>query len=51
MAVESEKKTPFDYESEIWAIANFVWGPIKTSEFNRVILPFTMLRRLRQFRL
>lgn len=36
----------FDYESEIWATANFVWGPIKTSEFNRVILPFTMLRRL-----
>lgn len=36
----------FDYEAEIWSIANFVWGPIKTSEFNRVILPFTMLRRL-----
>lgn len=46
MANENEKKTPFDYESEIWAVANFVWGPIKTSEFNRVILPFTMLRRL-----
>ena len=41
--IENQK---FDYESEIWAIANFVWGPIKTSEFNRVILPFTMLRRL-----
>lgn len=39
-----EKK--FDYESEIWAVANLVWGPIKTSEFNKVILPFTMLRRL-----
>ena len=36
----------FDYEKEIWAVANLVWGPIKTSEFNRVILPFTMLRRL-----
>ena len=46
MANENEKKTPFDYEGEIWAVANFVWGPIKTSEFNRVILPFTMLRRL-----
>ena len=45
MATETEKKK-FDYESEIWAIANYVWGPIKTSEFNRVILPFTMLRRL-----
>ena len=36
----------FDYEKEIWAVADLVWGPIKTSEFNRVILPFTMLRRL-----
>lgn len=45
MATEIQA-TSFDYESEIWAIANFVWGPIKTSEFNRVILPFTMLRRL-----
>ena len=36
----------FDYEREIWAVADLVWGPIKTSEFNRVILPFTMLRRL-----
>ena len=39
-------KEQFDYESEIWDIANFVWGPINTHEFNRVILPFTMLRRL-----
>lgn len=45
MATTTQGNT-FDYESEIWAIANFVWGPIKTSEFNRVILPFTMLRRL-----
>lgn len=36
----------FDYESKIWGVANLVWGPIKTSEFNKVILPFTMLRRL-----
>lgn len=45
MAVDS-KTERFDYESEIWNIADFVWGPIKTSEFNRVVLPFTMLRRL-----
>lgn len=36
----------FDYVRDIWSIADFVYGPIKTSEFNRVILPFTMLRRL-----
>jgi len=46
MAVQNQEKKRFDYEGEIWKIANFVWGPIKTSEFNRVILPFTMLRRL-----
>ena len=36
----------FDYEKEIWAVADLIRGPIKTSEYNRVILPFTMLRRL-----
>ena len=45
MAVE---KTPekFDYEKEIWNIADLVWGPIPHSGMNKVILPFTMLRRL-----
>lgn len=46
MAAEIEKKSSFDYANELWNVADFVWGPIKTSEFNRVILPFTMLRRL-----
>ena len=46
MATENEKKSSFDYANELWNVADFVWGPIKTSEFNRVILPFTMLRRL-----
>jgi len=36
----------FDYAKEIWDIADLIRGPIKTSEYNRVILPFTMLRRL-----
>ena len=44
--MSTDTKEKFDYESEIWNVANMVWGPIKTSEFNRVILPFTMLRRL-----
>ena len=45
MAVEAQA-SKFDYVREIWNVADFVRGPIKTSEFNRVILPFTMLRRL-----
>lgn len=36
----------FDYAKEIWNIADLVRDAIKTSEYNRVILPFTMLRRL-----
>ncbi len=36
----------FDYAKEIWDVADLIRGPIKTSEYNRVILPFTMLRRL-----
>ena len=36
----------FDYAKEIWNVADLIRGPIKTSEYNRVILPFTMLRRL-----
>ncbi len=42
----TENQEQFDYETEIWNVADYVWGPIKTSEFNRVILPFTMLRRI-----
>ena len=38
--------TKFDYVSDIWSIADLVYGPITTGEFNKVILPFTMLRRL-----
>ncbi len=41
-----DKQKDFDYETEIWNVADYVWGPINTSEFNKVILPFTMLRRL-----
>lgn len=36
----------FDYAKEIWDVADLIRGPIKASEYNRVILPFTMLRRL-----
>lgn len=36
----------FNYESEIWAIADYVRDVIKRSEYNRIILPFSLLRRL-----
>ncbi len=42
----SDNQKEFDYENKIWNVADYVWGPINTSDFNKVILPFTMLRRL-----
>lgn len=36
----------FDYVSEIWKIADYVRDIIKRSEYNRIILPFSLLRRL-----
>ena len=45
MSAETQNQK-FDYAKEIWDVADLIRGPIKTSEYNRVILPFTMLRRL-----
>ncbi len=40
-------KGTFDYVNEIWGIADYIRGAgIQTSEFNKVILPFVVLRRL-----
>lgn len=37
----------FDYASEIWGIANYLYGSgVVRSDYHKVILPFTMLRRL-----
>ncbi len=36
----------FNYVSDILAIADFVRDTIKRAEFNKVVLPFTLLRRL-----
>ena len=36
----------FDYENEIWDIADFVRDIVKRSEYNRIVLPFSLLRRL-----
>ena len=41
-----EKKTPFEYVKDIWNIADYVRDIIKRSEYNRVVLPFALLRRL-----
>ena len=36
----------FNYVSEIWGIADYVRDIIKRAEYNKVILPFTLLRRI-----
>lgn len=36
----------FDYVSEIWNIADYVRDTIPQSEYNKVVLPFALLRRL-----
>lgn len=41
-----QEKQGFNYENEIWNIADYVRDIIKRSEYNRVVLPFSLLRRL-----
>ena len=36
----------FDYVSEIWKVADYCRDTIKTSDYNKIILPFALLRRL-----
>jgi type I restriction enzyme M protein len=38
--------TANDLAQPIWNIANLLRGEFKPSEYGRVILPFTLLRRL-----
>jgi type I restriction enzyme M protein len=33
-------------QSAIWGVADLLRGPFKQSEYGRVILPFTVVRRL-----
>ncbi len=33
-------------DTEIWAVADLLRGGFKQSEFGKIILPFTVLRRL-----
>ncbi len=37
-----------EVSSFIWSIANLLRGPFKQSQYGRIILPFTVLRRLEQ---
>lgn len=43
---ETQNVERFNYEDEIWKIADYVRDIIKRSEYNRIILPFSLLRRL-----
>lgn len=42
----AEQKTVHDFVSDIWGVADYVRDVIKRSEYNRVVLPFALLRRL-----
>ena len=43
---EEQKKTNLDYVNEIWNIADYVRDVISRAEYNKVVLPFALLRRL-----
>lgn len=42
----AEPKTTFDYVGEIWSIADWVRDVIRPADYNKLILPFALLRRL-----
>ena len=39
-------QTPNNLASDSWAIADLLRGDFKQSQYGRIILPFTLLRRL-----
>lgn len=39
------EKSAFDYVNEIWGIANYVRDVIRPADYNKIILPFAVLRR------
>ena len=43
---EAQKKTNLDYVNEIWNIADYVRDVISRADYNKVVLPFALLRRL-----
>lgn len=44
--VEEQKRTNLDYVNEIWNIADYVRDVISRADYNKVVLPFALLRRL-----
>lgn len=40
----AEKKA-FDYVNDIWSIADYVRDVIRPTDYNKLILPFAVLRR------
>lgn len=40
-----EKRSSFDYVNEIWSIADYVRDVIRPADYNKLILPFAVLRR------
>lgn len=40
------KQSSFDYANQIWNVADYVRDTITPKEYNKVILPFSLLRRL-----
>lgn len=44
--MDNTSTTSFDYVNEIWNIADFIRDIIPRAEYNRVVLPFSLLRRL-----
>lgn len=44
--MSNSNKTVFDMVNDIWGIADYLRDVIKRSEYNRIVLPFSLLRRL-----
>ncbi len=42
----TERKSSFDYANEIWNIADYVRDVINRKDYNKLVLPFALLRRL-----
>ena len=46
MSEQINKQSSFDYANQIWNVADYVRDTISPKEYNKVILPFSLLRRL-----
>lgn len=41
-----EQRSTFDYVSEIWSIAEYVRDVIRPADYNKLVLPFALLREI-----